>query len=198
MKQRRTDKEIVQQRAVETREKLLKSALELYTEKGYHCTTVDEVAKNAGLSTGVAYRYFKNKKDLLLEAIVYGFTTIKKIAGVKETDFTGMDLDKALKAFEKIHTKYFAFHEELEALRHSDADVRELYENFTKTAIQNLYDKLPEEIKEKKDSLEKLYIAIGIMENYCHTYMHKRLGRKQLTVMRENVIKTVKAVFEMD
>ena len=72
MKQRRTDKEIVQKRAVETREKLLKSALELYTVKGYHSTTVDEIAKNAGLSTGVAYRYFKNKKDLLLEAISYG------------------------------------------------------------------------------------------------------------------------------
>ena len=33
MKQRRTDKDIVQPRAMETREKLLKSALELYTEK---------------------------------------------------------------------------------------------------------------------------------------------------------------------
>ena len=55
MKQRRTDKDIVQPRAMETREKLLKSALELYTEKGYHTTTVDEIAKNAGLSTGVAY-----------------------------------------------------------------------------------------------------------------------------------------------
>ena len=42
MKQRRTDKEIVQKRAMETREKLLRSALELYTEKGYHSTTVDE------------------------------------------------------------------------------------------------------------------------------------------------------------
>ena len=176
MKQRRTDKDIVQPRAMETREKLLKSALELYTEKGYHTTTVDEIAKNAGLSTGVAYRYFKNKKDLLLAAITYGFSEIKKLAGVEETDLFGKDLEHTLSAFERIHTEYYAFHEELEGLRHSDSDVGRLYDEFTKSAIQNVYDNLPGDIKKKKDSMENLYIAIGIMENYCHTFMHKRLS----------------------
>ena len=194
MKQRRTDKDIVQPRAMETREKLLKSALELYTEKGYHSTTVDEIAKNAGLSTGVAYRYFKNKKDLLLAAITYGFSEIRNLAGVKETDLFGKDLEHTLSAFERIHTEYFAFHEELEGLRHSDSDVGRLYDEFTKSAIQNVYDNLPEDIKKKKDSLENLYIAIGIMENYCHTFMHKRLSESQLKVMRKNVIKTVEHV----
>ena len=194
MKQRRTDKEIVQSRAIETREKLLKSALELYTKKGYHSSTVDEIAKNAGLSTGVAYRYFKNKKDLLLAAISYGFSMIKDLAGVEETDLFGTDLDHTLTAFERIHTEYFAFHEELEGLRHSDSDVGRLYDEFTKTAIENVYEKLPEGIRKKTDSLENLYIAIGIMENYCHTFMHKRLSDKQLKVMRKNVIKTVEAL----
>ena len=140
MKQRRTDKEIVQKRALETREKLLKSALKLYTEKGYHSTTVDEIAKNAGLSTGVAYRYFKNKKDMLLAAITYGFSVIKELAGIEEADFFKTDLENTITAFERIHTEYYAFHEELEGLRHSDSDVGKLYDEFTKTAIQNVYD----------------------------------------------------------
>lgn len=194
MKQRRTDKEIVQKRALETREKLLKSALKLYTEKGYHSTTVDEIAKNAGLSTGVAYRYFKNKKDMLLAAITYGFYVIKELAGIEEADFFKTDLENTLTAFERIHTEYYAFHEELEGLRHSDSDVGKLYDEFTKTAIQNVYDNLPEEIRKKPDSLENLYIAIGIMENYCHTYMHNRLSKSRLKVMRKNVIRTVEEV----
>jgi len=194
MKQRRTDKDIVQPRAIETREKILKSALMLYTEKGYHSTTVDEIAKNAGLSTGVAYRYFKNKKELLLEAITYGFETIKDIAGVEETDLFGTDLEHTLAAFERIHMEYFAFHEELEGLRHSDSDVGKLYDDFTKTAIENVYEKLPEALKKKPDTLENLYIAIGIMENYCHTFMHKRLSDKQLKIMRKNVIKAVEDI----
>lgn len=194
MKQRRTDKNIVQKRAMETREKLLKSALKLYTEKGYHSTTVDEIAKNAGLSTGVAYRYFKNKKDMLLAAITYGFSVIKELAGIEEADFLKTDLENTLTAFERIHTEYYAFHEELEGLRHSDSDVGKLYDEFTKTAIQNVYENLPEEIRKKPDSLENLYIAIGIMENYCHTYMHNRLSKSRLKVMRKNVIRIVEEV----
>ncbi len=194
MKQRRTDKDIVQARAIETRDKLIKSALMLYTEKGYHSTTVDEIARNAGLSTGVAYRYFKNKKDLLLEAIAYGFATIKEIAGVEETDLFGSDLEHTLSAFERIHTEYFAFHEELESLRHSDNDVRKLYDDFTRTAMENVYEKLPDDIRKRPDTLENLYIAIGIMENYCHTFMYKKLSDKQLKVMRKNVIKAVEDI----
>ena len=194
MKQRRTEKEIVQKRAFETREKLLKSALKLYTEKGYHSTTVDEIAKNAGMSTGVAYRYFKNKKDMLLAAITYGFSVIKELAGIEEADFFKTDLENTLAAFERIHTEYYEFHEELEGLRHSDSDVGKLYDEFTKTAIQNVYENLPEEIRKKPDSLENLYIAIGIMENYCHTYMHNRLSKSRLKVMRKNVIRTVEEV----
>lgn len=71
VKQRITDKEVIQKRAVETREKLLVAALDMYIEQGYHNTTVDEIAKYAGLSTGIAYRYFKNKKELLLKTVEY-------------------------------------------------------------------------------------------------------------------------------
>ena len=75
--QRRTDKELIQERAVKTREKILATALQLYMERGYHAVTVDEIAKTAGLSTGIAYRYFKNKKDLLLAALTSAFENIK-------------------------------------------------------------------------------------------------------------------------
>ena len=84
------------------------------------------IAKNAGLSTGVAYRYFKNKKDLLLAAISYGFTTIKELAGVEETDLLEPDLDHTLTAFEKYIQSISRFTRRLEGLRHSDSDVGKL------------------------------------------------------------------------
>ena len=77
--QRRTEKKVIQKRAIETRDKILAAALELYTEKGYHNTTVDEISKRAGMSTGIAYRYFKNKKAILLAALTYAFENIRDI-----------------------------------------------------------------------------------------------------------------------
>ena len=69
IRQRRTGSDVVQERALVTRQKILDSAVGMYASKGYQKTTVDDIAKNAGLSVGVAYRYFKNKKELLLATL---------------------------------------------------------------------------------------------------------------------------------
>ena len=53
----------IQQRSQQTRLKIMQTALSVISEKGYHNVTVDEIAKAAEVSTGIAYRYFKNKKD---------------------------------------------------------------------------------------------------------------------------------------
>lgn len=188
MKQRVTNKEIIQERAFETRKKILLAALEIYAIKGYHKATVDEIAEHAGVSTGVAYRYFKNKKELLLMALEYGFSKIGEMAGVKVTDIFGGELEKALIAFERIHIEYRDIHEELEGLRHSDPDVGRLYETFTKKAIGEVFQALPMEIQKKPNALENLYLAIGIMENYCHSYMHQTMSEAQLRYMRKKTI----------
>ena len=188
IKQRVTNSEVVQKRAIEPREKIIISAFEMYAKKGYNKTTVDEIAKNAGLSVGIAYRYFKNKKALLLSALEYGFSKISELSGTSPTDLFGKDLEKALKAFEKIHTDYRDLHEELEGLRHTDEDVRKLYNAFTQKAIQEIYDKFPEELKNKPHSFENLHIAIGIMEDYCHHYMYKDLSDKELKYMRVRTV----------
>ncbi len=191
IKQRRTDQDIIQDRAARTREKILAAALKMYTEKGYHNTTVDEIAKRAGLSTGIAYRYFKNKKELLLAALTFAFENIKELAGVSEEEFYDNDIKHILTAFERIHTQYRDFHEELEGLRHSDRDVKDLYDAFSRKALLALYDKLPDQIKDKPHSWEKLNIAIGLMENYCHAYMDKAFKKKELLFMRDEVIRMI-------
>jgi len=48
-----------------SREKILKAALELFSEKGYKGTSINDIAKEAGISKGLAYNYFKNKQQIL-------------------------------------------------------------------------------------------------------------------------------------
>jgi AcrR family transcriptional regulator len=196
--QRRTEKDIIQKRAIETRDKILVAALELYTEKGYHNTTVDEISKRAGMSTGIAYRYFKNKKAILLAALTYAFENIRNIAGVSETDIFGQSLADALTAFEEIHIKYYAFHEELEGLKHSDEDVKKLCEDFSKIAIRGVYDSLPEVLRNRPHSWEKLNMAIGMMENYCHLYMDKQMTEEELRYIKDSVIKITEELLTAD
>jgi len=49
------------------REKLLASAIALFTTKGYAATTVREIVESAGVTKPVLYYYFRNKEGLFLE-----------------------------------------------------------------------------------------------------------------------------------
>src|SRR5512142_2099140 len=50
---------------------LLAAALELFVEKGYAGTRLEDVAHRAGVSKGTLYLYFENKEDLF-KAVVRG------------------------------------------------------------------------------------------------------------------------------
>ncbi len=55
--------------AKETREKILKAALDLFSEKGYFNTTFVDIAERIDLTKGAVYWHFKTKPDLLTELI---------------------------------------------------------------------------------------------------------------------------------
>jgi TetR/AcrR family acrAB operon transcriptional repressor len=55
--------------ALETREKLLESALDVMSEKPFNTVSVDEIANRVGLSKGAVYWHFKNKSNLLVNLI---------------------------------------------------------------------------------------------------------------------------------
>lgn len=55
-----------QQQALKTKERILKTALELFEEKGFQTTTVDEIIARANSSKGAFYTHFKSKHDIFL------------------------------------------------------------------------------------------------------------------------------------
>lgn len=52
----------------QTRSKIIDAAIKLFSQNGYHGTSINEIAKEAGISKGLAYNYFTSKQHLL-EAI---------------------------------------------------------------------------------------------------------------------------------
>lgn len=53
--------------ADERKRQLLMSAQSLFIQKGYRDTTVDEIAKKAGVTKGALYFHYKSKEDMLFE-----------------------------------------------------------------------------------------------------------------------------------
>ncbi|WP_424359925.1 TetR family transcriptional regulator [Methanocella sp. MCL-LM] len=53
-----------------TRDKLLSAALKVFSKKGYATTTLDDIAKEAGVTRGAIYWHFKGGKADVFNAIV--------------------------------------------------------------------------------------------------------------------------------
>lgn len=47
------------------REQICRAAEELFAEKGYHKTSIRDIAKKSGISIGSLYDYIRNKEDIL-------------------------------------------------------------------------------------------------------------------------------------
>ena len=56
-----TDTKLVEER----RGQILRAAVKLFSDKGYYATTISQIAREAGVSTGLIYQYFKDKDDVL-------------------------------------------------------------------------------------------------------------------------------------
>lgn len=48
---------------------IMDTALEHFSDYGFHATTISHIAKHAGISKGLMYNYFKSKEDLLAAII---------------------------------------------------------------------------------------------------------------------------------
>lgn len=58
-----------QERAQQKRDALLDSGYTLFISKGYEQTTAKEIASHAGVATGTFYRYFSDKRQLLMSLL---------------------------------------------------------------------------------------------------------------------------------
>lgn len=60
----------------ERREQVLGCAIELFAEKGYHATTVDDIVTRAGVARGTFYLYFTDKRSIFDELLDLYIATI--------------------------------------------------------------------------------------------------------------------------
>lgn len=51
-----------------TRQRVQRAALELFADRGYGATTVDDIAARAGVSARTVFRHFRDKEEVLFDA----------------------------------------------------------------------------------------------------------------------------------
>ena len=158
----------------------------------------DDIAKAAGLSTGIVYHYFKDKKDILLialdqraDALYEGFT--EKFAATTEGNFEAF-LNTLFDFLLEYHKQAWVIHEELEGLYHSDPEIAATTNKFWEKAYVSIAEIYAKKSGKPEHALEKTRMALDVIEDYCHACMNPIIESLDQDFMRQEAITIIKSL----
>jgi AcrR family transcriptional regulator len=70
-----------ERKKIETHRRIYRAAMDLFTEKGFHATTVDEIAERADVAKGTVFNYFPLKTSFLHTSYRLWFTGMMEEMG---------------------------------------------------------------------------------------------------------------------
>ena len=189
-------KEPIQKRSIEKKDKIIRYGFDLICEKGYYNTNTAEIAKAAGVSTGIVYRYFKDKHDILLEGIrLYAdsifFPTLNNI----DDEFQKTNLKEFFRSmineFIENHKLSLVAHEEIMAMVHSDKEIADFYHQYELNTTKNIVEFLRSKGIDKKNLTEVVHISMGLVDNLCHEVVYHKHSNIDYDKMIDLVLDTI-------
>ncbi len=190
-----------QERSIEKKNRIIKAGYELFSEVGYYGTNTAEIAKRAGVSTGIVYGYFQDKRDILISALeVY----IDKVFDplLKEfdkisapVDFTSL-ISKFIDLTIKTHKKHAKMHEALHSLSSTDEAVNSQFISLEDAITVKIADRLKLIGLEIENPMEKIHFAMDVIQTFSHEYVFDKHDYIDYFVMREMVCKILIDLFE--
>lgn len=186
-----------QKRSIDKRNKIIRNGFILLCENGYFNTTTNDIAKYTGVSTGIIYQYFNDKKEIFIEGIKnYSDNIMFPILELLEQNkihFNNMEklLNNMLDIFIEKHTLSKKAHEEMIALSHLDEDIAKIFHEKEITTTNKVVEVLTKNNIIRENQFEKVHIIIGIVENYCHEVVYHKHTKINYKEMKKEVIKII-------
>lgn len=186
-----------QKRSIEKRNKIIEKGFELMCEKGYYNISTPDIAEAAGVSTGIIYQYFNDKKEIFIEGVKnYANTIMFPMLTVLENENIKIDnieilLRNMINAYIKNHTISKKAHEELMAMSHLDDDIADIFKESEFKLTNKIVQILKYNNIEVENPIEKIHIIIGLVENLCHEIVYHKHNKINYDVMKTEVIKIV-------
>lgn len=190
-------REPIQKRSIEKKEKIIKAGFELICEKGYYNTNTAEIAKAAGVSTGIIYQYFKDKHDILVEGIKrYAsdiFYPMLNVTSDIKIDKNNLDsiLRNMINTFVENHKLSQIAHEEIMAMTHSDKEIAEFFQENEMAMTKNISRILLDNGFDAKNLDEKVHIAIHLIDDLCHEIVYHKHKDLDYDIMINLVIDNI-------
>ena len=181
-----TVREPVQQRSIDKKNRIIKAGYELFAKNGYYNTNTVEIAKQAGVSTGIVYGYFH---DNVFQPVLNMFDAISV-----PLDFDFL-ITHAIDETVKMHRNNAAIHEALHSMSYTDEAIRNKFLELEKKMTTNIVNALKKCDYDRNDLPERVHITIETVQSYAHECVYDKHDYIDYSSMRKIIIKAIKTIF---
>lgn len=189
-----------QKRSIEKKNRIIEVGFQLMCDKGYLKTTTQDIAKAAGVSTGIIYSYFNNKHDIFLlgleQCVHMMFLPI--LNNLVDSDIKNLhqNIDSLISSLIEIHEVFYKAHNEIESLRYTDPEIASYMYNLEKEITQNVAQHFVKHGYPEKGLMEKVHICFNMIESFCHEVAFRSKNDFDYKTMRNVVVNTVTQLLE--
>ena len=190
-------REPIKKSSIEKKNKIIEKGFNLICEKGYYNVNSVDIAKYAGVSTGLIYQYFNDKRDIFIEGVKnYSSNIMFPMINILEsTEFDKNNLEeiinKMIDSFIKTHKISKKAHEELIAMSHMDSEINQIFKDNELEMNKKIVNTLKYNKFNIENIDEKVHIIIGLIDNYCHEVVYHSHKGLDYTAMKREVIEIV-------
>ena len=166
-------------------------------KQGYHKTNTSDIAEYAGVSTGIIYQYFNDKKEIFIEGIKNYSDSIMfpilDLANNNEISFNNLEellntiIDKLISA----HKVSYTSHEEMMAMSHLDEETAEIFHQKEIEVTNKIVDVLKNNNITPNHLYEKVHIIMNLIDNMCHEVVYHNHKSIDYSIMKQEVIKAI-------
>ena len=189
-------REPVQKRSIETKDKIIEAGFNLICHDGFYNTNTSKIAKKAGVSTGIVYQYFKDKRDIFLAGLdKYADDIFYPMIDMPDIPLNKSNLPTIMKdminKYINNHKLSQIAHEEITAMTHSDKDVAYYFHKKDMEMTKRFSNILIENNFKINNMNEKVHIVIGLIDNLCHEIVYHKHKELDYDLMTDIVVNTI-------
>jgi len=183
-----------------TKEKILESALKLFSRKGYLGATTKEIAKEAGIAEVTLFRYF-HSKEALFEEVINNYSFLPKLKEIlKKVESQSYKEVLKIIAFEFL--KLLESKKDLIRIMHSEMQrypekIKKIYENVIENTFKLLskyFEKLQKEEILKEFNSE---LAARAFLGMFFSYFYAKEIKEFLNLQKEDVNQIIETYIDI-
>ena len=173
----------------ERKQQIQLAAKEVFLDKGFNDTTMDDIVKTSGMSTGGVYHYYKNKFDILYDIMEEGIeyrmekNKIRDLESSDTIDFVCQILADRVVDENEFKSLYAMFLK----MKLKDSKISEMYNKlkpFNTKMLSSLFD--------EQDTAKKIFEDDFLLSFINSLIMgYETLGEKETFIQNKEMIKNM-------